>query len=96
MSKYLEFSYRYKDFVFIPQMGGHCTDMRIPGIWTFCLHPNMMSEEDFIKTEAFVKTRQDRFTSFDKLDLDNVSQKDWFSKILSWVYFKRRSLRGIK
>lgn len=88
--------YRYMDFVFIPQMGGHCTDMRIPGIWTFCLHPNMMSEEDFIKTKAFVETRKDRFTSFDKLDLDNISQKDWFSKILSWVYFKRRSLRGIK
>lgn len=88
--------YRKGDFIFIPQLGGHCVEMRIPGIWTFCLHPNTMSEENFIQTENFIRTHKEQFITFDSLESSNLRDKDWFSKLMSWAYFKQRKLRGIK
>lgn len=88
--------YRYGDFTIIPQLGGHCTDMKIPGIWTFCLHPSAMTEEYFVATEKFLKAHKDEFISFYDLDLNNLKNKDLVSRLLSWVYFTRRKLKGIK
>lgn len=88
--------YKLGDFVFIPQLGGHCSEMRLPGIWTFCLHPNTMSEDSFAQTELFIKTHNEQFTSFDQLDLSIVKKKDFTSRLLSWTYFTYRKIRGIK
>ena len=84
--------YKYKDFVFIPQVGGHCSEMKIHGIWTFCLHPNTMTDEAFLRTEQFLKDHRDKFISFDQLDLENLGKKDMLSRILSWAYFTRRKI----
>lgn len=88
--------YRYGDFTIIPQLGGHCTEMKIPGIWTFCLHPSTMTEENFVATENFLKTHKDEFVSFYDLDLNNLKTKNLMSRMLSWVYFTRRKLKGTK
>lgn len=88
--------YKSGDFVFIPQLGGHCTEMKIPGIWTFCLHPSMMNENDFKVTEAFFKNHSTEFIGFDDLNLDNIGKKSLFSKLLSRSYFTYRKIRGIK
>lgn len=88
--------YRKGDFVFIPQLGGHCTEMRLPGIWTFCLHPSAMSEEDFVETESFLKSHIENMIGFDELNLTNLGEGDILSKLLSWVYFTRRKLKGVK
>ncbi len=87
--------YKYRDFVIIPQLGGHCSEMIISGIWTFCLHPSVMTEDNFVATEQFLKAHNEEFVSFDDLDLSNLKSKDLFSKILSWGYFTQRKLRGI-
>ena len=84
--------YRYKDFVFIPQVGGHCTEMKLPGTWTFCLHPSTMKEEDFMATEKFLKAHRDKFVSFEDLDLVHIGKKNMLSRLLSWGYFTRRKL----
>lgn len=88
--------YRFKDFVIVPQLGGHCVEVKLHGTWTFCLHPNMMSDENFFETEKFIKTHKNQFVSFDQLDISSVKQKDWFSKLLSWAYFTQRKIRGIQ
>lgn len=88
--------HREGDFVFIPQLGGHCAEMKIPGIWTFCLHPSNMTEENFIATERFLKAHKDEMVGFDELDLSNLKGKNLMSKILSWGYFTRRKLKGTK
>lgn len=88
--------YKSGDFVFIPQLGGHCTEMKIPGIWTFCLHPSMMNENDFKVTEAFFKNHSTEFIGFDDLNPDNIGKKSLFSKLLSCSYFTYRKIRGIK
>lgn len=88
--------YKYKDFVFIPQVFGRCTKMIIPGIWTFCLHPNTMSEISFQHVKEFLKIHKDQFASFYQLDIKNVKEKSFFCKFLSGVYFTYRRIKGIK
>ena len=85
--------YRYGDFVIIPQFGGQCREMALPGLYTFCLHPNTMSESSFSKTESFLRTHKDSFISFDQLNIDNLSKKSIFDRFLSWFYFSLRSLK---
>lgn len=88
--------YRKDDFLFIPQLGGHCKEMAIPGIWTFCLHPSVMEEEHFQATEHFLKTHQHEMSCFDDLDLTNLKRKDLVSKLLSWMYFARRKMKRMR
>lgn len=86
--------YKDGDFTIIPQLGGHCTEMKIPGIWTFCLHPSAMTDENFVATENFLKAHKEEFIKFSQLNLYNLSKKNIISKFLSLVYFTRRRLKA--
>jgi len=88
--------YRKDDFIFIPQLGGHCINIPFPGIWTFCLHPSVMTDNDFEDLERFLKSHSERFLSFADLSLDSLKGKSMMSRLLSSVYFTYRNLRGIK
>lgn len=88
--------YYKDDFTFIPQLGGHCVEMKIPGIWTFCLHPSAMTEENFMSTEKFLNAHKKSMLRFDELDLKNLNSKNLISHLLSWMYFTSRKLKGIK
>lgn len=88
--------YRDGDFVFIPQIGGHCVAMKIPGIWTFCLHPSVMTDENFLAIDIFLETHKNEMLGFDELNLTNLKGKTMIGRLLSWVYFTRRKLKGIK
>lgn len=87
--------YRKGEFVFVPQFGGYCRNMPIPGIYTFCYHPNEMTDEDFAKLDMFLEKRHSDFTSFDSLDLKNVGPMTIWDKMISWIYFMHRKLKGI-
>ncbi len=87
--------YKCGDFVFIPQLGGHCSEMKISGIWTFCLHPSTMTDANFDATENFLKTHKTDFIAFDEIDFSNLKNKDLFSRLISWTYFFIRKTRGI-
>ena len=84
--------YRENGFTFIPQIFGHCVKMPLPGVYTFCLHPNAMNDAQFAQTERFLQAHSSEFISFNDLDLENLSGKDIISKLLSWAYFMRRKL----
>lgn len=84
--------YKYKDFIFVPQLGGHCTEMKLNGIWTFCLHPSVMSDSDFKSLETFLASHNEHFISFDEIDYSNLGSKNFISWILSTVYFTRRKI----
>lgn len=88
--------YKMDDFIIIPQLGGHCVEMKIPGIWTFCLHPSAMEEKEFKAVEVFLENHQMEFVGFSNLDFSNIKEKNLLSRILSWIYFTRRKLSGIK
>lgn len=84
--------YRKGDFVFIPQLGGRCTEMKFPGMWTFCSHPSTMKEEDFAATEKFLQAHKDEMLGFDELNLKGLKGKNLLNHLLSWVYFTRRKI----
>ena len=88
--------YRKDDFVFIPQLGGRCSEMKLPGVWTFCLHPSAMKEEDFLATEKFLHVHKDEVLGFDQLNLTKLKGKNLISRLLSWAYFIRRRMKGTK
>ena len=88
--------YKYRDFVFLPQLGGHCAEMKIPGTWTFCLHPSTMNEIQLIQTENFLKQHKEEFICFEDIDLSRVGKKTLFSSLLSWAYFMNRRIKGQK
>lgn len=86
--------YRYREFVIIPQFSGKCREMMVTGVYTFCLHPNTMREDDFKQTECFVKKHIRQFTSFTNIQLLNLSKKSLFDRFLSWIFFKMRKKNG--
>lgn len=88
--------YKRGDFVFLPQLGGHCTEIKINGIWTFCLHPSAMTDANFDATESFLKNHKHEFIGFDELDLSKLKSKNWLGRLLSWTYFTQRKFRGIR
>lgn len=90
------YPYQSNGFVFIPQVGGHCREMKLPGIWTFCLHPSMMNDDDFVAIENFIGRHKEWFAGFDDLDLNQLKGKNLVGKILSWAYFALRKKKGIK
>lgn len=85
--------YKMGDFAIIPQLGGRCLEMKVPGIWTFCLHPSTMTNADFESTERFLKGHINEFIGFDELDLTNLKGKDLLSKAYSCAYFLIRRIR---
>lgn len=89
--------YKKWGFVFIPQIGGRPQRMRLePAIRTICLHPSAMKDADFEELELFLNANKDKFISFKDLDLNSVGSKSILSKVLSFMYFSYRKLRGIK
>ncbi len=90
------YPYKYLDFWFIPQITGHCVNMRIPGIYTFCFHPNTMEDIAFNKLEQFLNQYSSNFISFDEIDLSKYGRKKFLDKILSWLFFRYRKVRGYK
>ena len=88
--------YKEGDFIIIPQVGGHCVEMKIPGIWTFCLHPTTMNDISFKAVETFLSIHKEEFIAFSDLDLENLEGKTLLDKILSWCYFTMRKLKGLK
>lgn len=89
-------AYRKDDFIIIPCQLGHFRSIPFAGTWTFCFHPNMMNETDIKTFDEFIYNNRDFFYSFDKIDLCNVKGKSLSSKLLSFIYFTYRKVRGLK
>lgn len=88
--------YKQGDFIFIPQIGGHCVEMPLSGVYTFCFHPNTMDEAAFKVLELFLQKNKEKFCGFDELYLGSVKRKSIKDKFISWAYFTYRQLRGLK
>ena len=83
--------YRESDFVYIPCQIGHPQKMSLPGMFTICLHPNMMKESDFTRLEAFIKKKKKKVIAFDEIDISRVGKKRIIDRLVSWAYYKMRA-----
>lgn len=90
------YPYKKGNFVFIPVLGGHCEKRYLPGLWTFCLHPNTMNDNNIRSLELFLEKEHSHFMSFGDINFETVKQKGLFSKILSFLYFSSRKLRHLQ
>ena len=75
-------------FYFIPQQSGHCRKLPFK-ITTFCYHPNIMSDNDFIKLDSFLKLYGNRFCELSALKMQK-RHRGYFDQLLEKIYFIRR------
>ncbi len=87
--------YYRDDFLFIPQIVGHAMKMPLPGVYTFCFHPNMMDEKAFNSLETFLNHNKNVFTSFDIIKDSEYGKMDFWDKLLSKSFFCYRKIRGM-
>lgn len=85
--------YRHGEFIFIPQIGGHCVEMPLSGVYTFCFHPNTMEEASFNALESFIQKHKKKFCAFDELDLSHIKVKSLKDRFISWMYFTKRKIK---
>ena len=85
--------YRKGDFVFIPCQIGHPQDMPLPGIYTICLHPNSFDGAALERLDHFLKENKSKMMAFSDIELDKVGKKRLIDRLVSWAYYKRRSMR---
>lgn len=83
-------SYNKKGFTFVPQQSGKCRELPFKET-TFCYHPNIMSENDFVELEEFIAKHCDEFRPFPVcISTRKFNLKDW---ILKRLYFIKRKLK---
>lgn len=86
------YPYKMKDFIFVPQQLGAARNISLPGVYTFCYHPNSMNDIAFNKLETFLDKNSHNFISFKDLDLTNLKAKSILDKLLSFSYFSFRKV----
>jgi predicted deacetylase len=88
--------YKRGEFVFLPQQFGNFRAIKLPGYWTFCLHPNTMKNSDFNVIESFIKVNKDKFISFDEIETIDLNTKNIIDNVLSFFYFFKRKFKLIR
>jgi len=78
-------SYKYRDFVFIPQQSGRVRKLPFKTT-TYCYHPNSMDIDDYKKLEIFLKSH--RISDLSQVGFYNFNRKKTlFDRLLSMLYF---------
>lgn len=80
--------YYQDDFQFVPQQSGRVRKLPFKVV-TFCYHPNMMQENDFVYLEQFLEKNVALFTRFE-LVVKGKRKKSISDKILKKIYFLRK------
>lgn len=85
--------YKDKEFVFYPQQFGYFREINIAGYWTFCFHPNTMRDIDFDAVDLFLKKHQERFISFQDIEIKALKNRSLEDRLLRFLYFQWRKLK---
>lgn len=79
--------YYQDDFQFVPQQSGRVRKLPFKVV-TFCYHPNMMRENDFLLLESFLEKNSKLFI---KLPMDKTYRKfSFYDYLIKRMYFLRR------
>ena len=80
-------SYRFGEFTFIPQQSGRVRKLPFRTV-TFCYHPNLMSEQDYVVLENFLRENSSKFVN--GLVGESKRKFSLFDRVLKYLYFARR------
>ena len=67
----------------------------MPGYWTYCFHPNTMTNEDLLDFENFIIRNHSKFISFKDIEIDFSRKLNLFDRIYSFLYFKYRFIKTL-
>lgn len=87
------YPYKKGKFIFFPQQFGYFREIKLPGYWTFCFHPNGMGGGDFDAVDLFIKKNKNNFISFDEIKTECIKSKSVLDKVLSFLYFLKRKFK---
>lgn len=79
--------YYQDDFQFVPQQSGRVRKLPFKVV-TFCYHPNMMKENDFLILECFLEKNSDLFIEFPIGK--NYRKFSFYDYLIRKMYFLRR------
>ncbi len=82
--------YRKSGFCFIPCQLGRPREMRIPGFYVICLHPNSMNENQIDSLGTFLENNQQKIKGFDEMDVAGLRRMRLVDKIIQRLYFIMR------
>lgn len=85
--------YLMYDIVFIPQQIGHLRNIPFAGIWTFCHHPNTMTNNLFIDLEKFLEKNSGDFTTVNEILKEKISKMTILDHALKNIYFMHRLIK---
>jgi len=77
-------------FQFYPVHFGHLINVKLTGLWTFCLHPNTMKDVDFFLLEDFLSKHHRSFSRLSEIEKYANRKINIFEKILQKIYYLRR------
>ncbi len=79
------------DIYYIPQQSGKCRFLPFK-IVTYCYHPNIMCEDDFVFLESFFKKYNEKF----EFPIMKKRRKSIYDNFLKRIYFLIRRIRNKK
>jgi predicted deacetylase len=82
--------YFQDDFFFVPQQSGSVRKLPFRTV-TFCYHPDVMCDADFLHLEEFLKNNKNKFVSISSLDYKE-RKKSVFDRMLSFAYLNLRTI----
>lgn len=88
--------YKRYEFTFIPCQLGHPKEMKLPGVYTICLHPNNMDDEAIKQFEVFLKVHDKETKSFKDIDFEILDSIRLIDRLVQMFYFTNRRLKGFK
>ena len=74
----------------MPQQTGRARKLNLDWV-TFCYHPNVMGEEDFLELEGFLRVHEGEFVAYPKGQTRR--REDMGDKLLRLGYFTMRRIR---
>lgn len=87
--------YKMHSIIFYPQQFGYFRNIKLPGYWTFCYHPNNMDENMLDNFESFIQKNLKRFISFNQINLNNLRERSFFDKLYGLLYFFLKRINAI-
>lgn len=89
------YPYKRLGFNFFPQQFGGFRNILVPGYWTFCFHPNIMSDEGISAFERFIQLYRNRFCDFSEFDNVYVRESmSYLEKLINKLVLKYKTRDG--
>lgn len=85
--------YRFHGITMLPQQMGRCRKIPFPGYWTFCLHPNIMSQDDIKAVDSFIQAYRSQIMNFSELlNVTPSHKKSLFGRMLELAFSAKRTI----